>query len=53
MTDFRLFLRNETGATAIEYTLIAGGIALVIIAAVNAVGSTLSDTFTEVESKLP
>jgi len=53
MTDFRLFLRNESGATSIEYTLIASGIAIVIITAVNSVGSALSDTFAEVESKLP
>jgi pilus assembly protein Flp/PilA len=35
------FLRDESGATAIEYGLIAGGIALVIIVAVNAVGTAL------------
>ena len=53
MTDFWLFLRDENGATAIEYALIAGGIALVIIAAVNTVGTTLSSKFAEIESKLP
>ena len=53
MNGFWIFLRDESGATAIEYTLIAGGIALVIIAAVNSVGSTLNDTFKEVESILP
>jgi pilus assembly protein Flp/PilA len=36
------FLKNESGATAIEYGLIAAGIAVVIIAAVNAVGSALN-----------
>jgi pilus assembly protein Flp/PilA len=35
------FLRDESGATAIEYGLIAAGIAVVIIAAVNAIGSAL------------
>ena len=35
------FLRDESGATAIEYGLIAAGIAVVIIAAVNAIGSSL------------
>ena len=35
------FLRDESGSTAIEYGLIAGGIALVIIVAVNAVGTAL------------
>ena len=38
------FLKNESGATAIEYGLIAAGIAVVIIAAVNAVGTSLSGT---------
>jgi pilus assembly protein Flp/PilA len=38
------FLKNESGATAIEYGLIAAGIAVVIIAAVTAVGTNLSST---------
>jgi pilus assembly protein Flp/PilA len=38
------FLRDESGATAIEYGLIAAGIAVVIIAAVTAVGTNLSAT---------
>jgi pilus assembly protein Flp/PilA len=42
------FLRNENGATAIEYGLIAAGIAVVIIAAVTSVGNGLSTTFTTV-----
>ena len=52
MNDVWLFLRDEGGATAIEYALIAGGIALVIIAAVNTVGSTLTGIFEEVEAEL-
>ncbi len=36
------FLSNESGATAIEYGLIAAGIAVAIIAAVNAVGTALN-----------
>jgi len=39
------FLRNESGATAIEYGLIAAGIAVVIISAVQLIGSNLSTTF--------
>jgi pilus assembly protein Flp/PilA len=39
------FLKDESGATAIEYGLIAAGIAVVIIAAVTAVGSNLASTF--------
>ena len=39
------FLSDETGATAIEYGLIAAGIALAIIGAVNSLGTTLNGTF--------
>ena len=45
--------REETGATAVEYGLIVGLIAVVIIAAVTLLGGTLRDLFTNVESKLP
>ena len=45
-------MREERGATAIEYALIAGGIALAIIAAVNAVGITLEGKFQDVHTKL-
>ena len=40
------FLTDESGATAIEYGLIAAGIAVAIIAAVNAVGTSLNTTLT-------
>lgn len=46
------FVRDESGATAIEYGLIAAGIAVVIIGAVNALGSQLNTTFTGVKSSL-
>ena len=46
------FLKDESGATAIEYGLIAAGIAVVIIAAVNTVGTNLSSTFKEVSDSL-
>jgi pilus assembly protein Flp/PilA len=39
------FIRDETGATAIEYGLIAAGIAIVIITAVQLVGTNLRTTF--------
>ena len=42
------FLSNESGATAIEYGLIAAGIAVVIIAAVQLVGTNLTGTFNSV-----
>lgn len=44
------FLKDESGATAIEYGLIAAGIAVVIIAAVTAVGSNLTSTFSTAAS---
>lgn len=46
----RRFLRDEDGATAIEYALIAGLIALVVITASISIGQTLSTTFSEVDS---
>ena len=46
LVGWRAWCRDERGATAIEYALIAGGIALAIIAAVNALGVTLNTTFT-------
>ena len=39
------FLRNESGVTAIEYALIAGGISIVIIGTVNTIGSDLNVLF--------
>ena len=44
--------RDESGATAIEYCLIAVGIAIVIITAVNGIGSSLNTGFTSVNSSL-
>ena len=44
------FFKDESGATAIEYGLIAAGIAVVIIAAVKLVGSNLNTTFNSVAS---
>jgi pilus assembly protein Flp/PilA len=46
------FVKDESGATAIEYGLIATGIAIAIIAAVNGVGSALNSTFTKVSTSL-
>jgi pilus assembly protein Flp/PilA len=46
------FLRDQSGATAIEYCIIAAGISIVIIVAVNGIGSTLNNTFTSVNSSL-
>jgi pilus assembly protein Flp/PilA len=46
------FLKDESGATAIEYGLIAAGIALAIIAAVQGVGTKLSGTFGSISTSL-
>lgn len=46
------FLRNEQGATAIEYGLIAAGISVAIIAVVQGLGTNLSNTFSSVSSAL-
>ena len=46
------FWSDESGATAIEYGLIAAGIALAIITVVNSLGTTLNDKFGSVSSKI-
>lgn len=46
------FLKNESGATAIEYGLIAALIAVVIIGAVTSTGSSVNTTFTKVATGL-
>jgi pilus assembly protein Flp/PilA len=46
------FLQDETGATAIEYGLIAAGISVAIIAVVNGLGSKLTSTFSTISSQL-
>jgi pilus assembly protein Flp/PilA len=46
------FLKNESGATAIEYGLIAAGISLAIIAVVNGLGTTLNTKFGSINTSL-
>ena len=46
------FLSNESGATAIEYCLIATGLSIVILAAVNGVGTALNTRFVSINSSL-
>jgi pilus assembly protein Flp/PilA len=46
------FVRDESGATAIEYGLIAALIAVAIIATVTLVGTELNNTFTSVQTSL-
>ncbi len=52
MKSLVLFLRDESGATAIEYGLIAAGISVAIIATVNTLGGQLSNTFSNVSTQL-
>ena len=49
---FQKFWADQSGATAIEYGLIAAGISLAIIAAVNGLGSTLNTNFTTINTSL-
>ena len=46
------FLKNESGATAIEYGLIAAGISIAIIAVVNGLGTQLNTTFSSISTQL-
>jgi pilus assembly protein Flp/PilA len=46
------FLKDERGATAIEYGLIAAGISVAIIAAVTSLGTNLNSTFSSVSTAL-
>ena len=49
---FARFVKDESGATAIEYGLIAAGISLAIIAVVNGLGSNLNNKFTSINTSL-
>ena len=49
---FTKFLADESGATAIEYGLIAAGISLAIIAVVNGLGTNLNDKFSSINTSL-
>ena len=52
MTILKSFLRDESGATAIEYGLIAAGISVAIITVVQGLGSKLETTFSNISTKL-
>jgi pilus assembly protein Flp/PilA len=52
MTNFAEFLREESGATAIEYGLIVAGISVAIVGVVNALGSGLNATFSTIIADL-
>jgi pilus assembly protein Flp/PilA len=51
-TLFSRFAKDESGATAIEYGLIAAGISVAIIAVVQGLGTKLNSTFSSVSSAL-
>ncbi len=46
------FLKDESGATAIEYCLIAAGLSIVIVVAVGGIGTSLNEKFTSVNSSI-
>ncbi|MGE0595003.1 MAG: Flp family type IVb pilin [Hyphomonadaceae bacterium] len=52
LVNLKRFLKNEDGATAIEYGLIAALIGVVIIGAVTSLGTGLTDTFNTIAGKL-
>jgi pilus assembly protein Flp/PilA len=52
MNKLLSFLKNESGATAIEYGLIAAGISIAIIAVVNGLGTQLNTTFSSISTQL-
>jgi pilus assembly protein Flp/PilA len=52
LAKLQAFLRDESGATAIEYGLIAAGISVAIIAVVNGIGTKLNTKFTSISSQL-
>lgn len=52
MTKLLQFVKDQSGATAIEYGLIAAGISIAIVVVVFSVGSSLNATFTTVDTKL-
>jgi pilus assembly protein Flp/PilA len=50
--ELQRFLKDESGATAIEYGLITSSIAVVIIPAIKEIGVKLVDTFTQIQNAL-
>jgi len=52
MKTLKRFAKDESGATAIEYGLIAAGISVAIITVVQGLGTKLTNTFSDINSKL-
>lgn len=52
MNQIKAFIRNEDGASAVEYGLLVAGIAVAVMSGIYLIGSNLSSTFQGVASKL-
>jgi pilus assembly protein Flp/PilA len=52
VTKLKAFVKDESGATAIEYGLIAAGISVAIITVVKGLGTKLDTTFSSISSQL-
>ena len=52
IAKFSAFLKDELGATAIEYGLVAAGISIAIITAVKGIGTKLNTTFSSISTQL-
>jgi len=52
MTILKRFFKDQSGTTAIEYALIAAGISMAIVAAVNGLGTTLGSKYTTINTSL-
>ncbi|GAA3850362.1 Flp family type IVb pilin [[Pseudomonas] carboxydohydrogena] len=53
MKTFKRFLLDQSGATSIEYAIIAGGLSIVIIVAVNGIGSALNGKYEMIRAAMP
>ena len=53
LSNFKAIARDQRGVTALEYGLIAGLVAVVIVTSVTALGTKLSSTFTTIAAALP
>jgi pilus assembly protein Flp/PilA len=51
-TKIKQFIREEEGASAVEYGLLVAGIAVVVMVSIYAIGTSLNEKFTEVSTKL-
>jgi len=53
LKKFQMFMTDDSGATAIEYGLIAALVAVVLVTALGAMGNKLSGTFNKVQTAIP